>query len=186
MLERDGERWRLRKLEFPAGSPATLWCAGTTCPVVEIEPLREADGASAWSWWVRDVTLEDLGRKLDVAGVRTVAVVRRGVSGRALRVAVTGDGGTREFPGLAFRRALGLPDTLFVAIPVPNAARPSLRFLGRGWGHGVGMCQNGAYGLARGGATYVEILKTYYTGVDVVRWEGGEHGGGPGAPNRSP
>ncbi len=49
-----------------------------------------------------------------------------------------------------------------------------LRFLGRGWGHGVGMCQNGAYGLARGGAGYVEILKTYYTGVEVTRWQGGK------------
>jgi stage II sporulation protein D len=54
-----------------------------------------------------------------------------------------------------------------------TASGAAIRFLGRGWGHGVGMCQNGAYGLARGGASYAEILKTYYTGVEVARWEGG-------------
>ena len=74
---------------------------------------------------------------------------------------------------MAFRRALDLPDTLFVAMRSGSTSQPAVRFLGRGWGHGVGLCQNGAYGLARGGATYQEILKTYYTGVEVTRSVGG-------------
>ena len=37
-------------------------------------------------------------------------------------------------------------------------------FLGRGWGHGVGLCQNGAFGMALAGATYDAILRHYYTG----------------------
>ena len=41
-------------------------------------------------------------------------------------------------------------------------------FLGRGWGHGVGMCQNGAYGMSLAGAAYDEILRHYYTGVEIV------------------
>ena len=86
---------------------------------------------------------------------------------------VEAGGGPREVPGLAFRRALELPDALFVPTVGGNAGGATVRFLGRGWGHGVGMCQNGAYGLARAGETYVQILKTYYTGVDVTRWEGG-------------
>jgi hypothetical protein len=39
--------------------------------------------------------------------------------------------------------------------------------VGRGWGHGVGMSQWGAYGLARRGADHDEILTHYYTGVDI-------------------
>jgi SpoIID/LytB domain protein len=39
--------------------------------------------------------------------------------------------------------------------------------VGRGWGHGVGMSQWGAYGLARRGADHEEILTHYYTGVDI-------------------
>ena len=41
-------------------------------------------------------------------------------------------------------------------------------FLGRGWGHGVGLCQNGAYGMALAGASYDQILRHYYTGIDIV------------------
>ena len=42
-------------------------------------------------------------------------------------------------------------------------------FSGRGWGHGVGMCQVGAYGMALRGKGYKEILHHYYTDVDLVR-----------------
>jgi peptidoglycan hydrolase-like amidase len=174
VLERRGERWRRGGVvSFASGSPATLWCAGMLCPLVEVEPLDAADAASVWTWWVRELTLDDISRRLGVGGVREVLVLRRGVSGRALAVEVVGASGSREFPGMAFRRALDLPDTLFVAVRSRTATGPSIRFLGRGWGHGIGMCQNGAYGLARGGASYAEILKTYYTGVELGRWEGG-------------
>jgi stage II sporulation protein D len=40
---------------------------------------------------------------------------------------------------------------------------------GRGWGHGVGMSQWGAFGLAQGGKTYRQILAHYYTGTHVER-----------------
>ncbi len=42
-----------------------------------------------------------------------------------------------------------------------------MTFYGTGWGHGVGMCQVGAYGMAMDGASYDEILKTYYTGIEL-------------------
>ena len=92
----------------------------------------------------------------------------------------------KSLRGMAFRRALDLPDTLFVVVPSRDAGKPALRFLGRGWGHGIGMCQNGAYGLARGGAGYVEILKTYYTGVEITHWEGDNDEHRPEAAKRGP
>jgi peptidoglycan hydrolase-like amidase len=186
VLERRGERWRAGALTFPAGSRGTLWCAGETCPVLEVEALEDADAGSAWSWWAREFSLQEIARRLGVAGARAVVVTKRGVSGRALSITVSGPQGSREVGGIAFRRALDLPDTLFVVTPLGGPAGPGLRFLGRGWGHGVGMCQNGAYGLARGGATYVEILKTYYTGVEVARWGGESDGQRDAATRRGP
>ncbi len=43
----------------------------------------------------------------------------------------------------------------------------SITFIGKGWGHGVGMSQYGANSLAKKGYTYDEILKYYYTGIEV-------------------
>jgi stage II sporulation protein D len=186
LLERRGERWRVNSMTFASGSAATAWCAGDACPLIEVEPLDDADAGSAWSWWTRDATLEDIGRRLSVAGVREVVVTRRGVSGRALAVAVVGSEGRKEIAGLAFRRALELPDTLFEVVPLRGSRVPAVRFLGRGWGHGVGMCQNGAYGLARGGAGYVEILKRYYTGVELAHWGGETHEHDSNAGARDP
>jgi SpoIID/LytB domain protein len=44
--------------------------------------------------------------------------------------------------------------------------------VGRGWGHGVGMSQWGAHGLAERGASYIDILQHYYTGVQVAPFDG--------------
>lgn len=43
----------------------------------------------------------------------------------------------------------------------------SITFVGKGWGHGVGMSQYGANSLAKKGYTYDQILKYYYTGIEV-------------------
>jgi len=43
----------------------------------------------------------------------------------------------------------------------------TVTFVGKGWGHGVGMSQYGAKGMAEKGYTYDKILKHYYTGIDL-------------------
>jgi len=73
--------------------------------------------------------------------------------------------------GLEVRFALGIRENLFV-IDRELAKDGSVRqfvFTGKGWGHGVGLCQVGAFGMAQAGSTYDEILKHYYTGVELVR-----------------
>jgi stage II sporulation protein D len=42
-------------------------------------------------------------------------------------------------------------------------------FTGKGWGHGVGLCQVGAFGMAQAGATYEQILRHYYSGISLGR-----------------
>jgi stage II sporulation protein D len=75
------------------------------------------------------------------------------------------------------RRALQLPETLFAMhLRTRDDGEHAVHFLGRGWGHGVGLCQNGAYGLARAGRRFEEILGHYYTGIQVVRWRNGAEG----------
>jgi len=48
-----------------------------------------------------------------------------------------------------------------------NMSSDAYTFSGRGWGHGVGMSQEGAKGFARQGYTYDQILKHYFQGITV-------------------
>ncbi len=132
----------------------------------------EADRRSAWSSWARDRNWDELAQRLEMPDLDRLEVIRRGVSGRVVGLTAIGRSGTRkELSGFPIRRALDLPENLFVMHEMvgPDGTK-TVRFLGRGWGHGVGLCQNGAYGLARAGMTYDRILRHYYTGVEIVPW----------------
>lgn len=48
-----------------------------------------------------------------------------------------------------------------------NSASDTLIINGKGNGHGVGMSQTGAQGMAKEGFDYVDILQFYYTGIEV-------------------
>lgn len=76
-----------------------------------------------------------------------------------------GDRGTRELKGDDVRNVLGLRSTYFTITPEPSG----LRLSGRGWGHGLGMSQWGAYNLAQHGANYLQILGHYYRGTSLAK-----------------
>jgi stage II sporulation protein D len=67
------------------------------------------------------------------------------------------------------RGLLGLKDNVFHWLTVGQGAGRRWIFYGRGWGHGLGMCQTGAYGMALEGATYQQILEHYYPGMTLQR-----------------
>jgi stage II sporulation protein D len=112
-----------------------------------------------------------------VTDLRDVYVRRRGPSGRATDVRVQVAGGEIPVPAHAVRtvfqtpegRALGGSTVEFTA--ARNGDRLArLTATGGGWGHGVGMCQWGAVGRARGGQRSDEILSAYFPGTTLARW----------------
>ena len=123
--------------------------------------------------WVRLTWAEDVGRRLktkkDIGPLVSIAVTARGASGRATEVTARGEKGTlvldreseiRRLFGLAMLRGTG-----FDVFPVFRAGRPAYFLVeGRGWGHGVGMCQSGAAGRAESGQDFKEILAHYFPG----------------------
>ena len=126
--------------------------------------------------WTKKITAARLGvllRRLGAGKIRGLRVVTRGVSGRANLVQVTGSRGNRQLRGeLNIRRSLGgLNSSMFVVEALPRGATGSgvrsFQFTGGGWGHGVGMCQTGATGMASGGKTYKQILSHYYLGSSL-------------------
>ncbi|MEM1180109.1 MAG: SpoIID/LytB domain-containing protein [Acidobacteriota bacterium] len=102
---------------------------------------------------------------------KTFEVLERGASTRVGKMALIGEGGERiVVEGLAVRWTLDVWDTYFQAERRRSKeGQLGWLFRGRGWGHGVGMSQAGAYGMAVRGLTYREILEHYYSGVRLGR-----------------
>lgn len=110
--------------------------------------------------------------QLGVGRIEDIELGERGVSGRLKWLRVHGSDGTETIhKELPIRRLFGgLPSALFTLDTTtdPDGTR---RFVlhGGGRGHGVGMCQQGARGMAETGADYRQILQHYYTDVTLVR-----------------
>ena len=71
--------------------------------------------------------------------------------------------GTLELAGKRLRNVFDLQSAMYEM----TQSEDGFTFSVKGYGHGVGMSQNGANGMAQHGATYEEILKHYYTGVTI-------------------
>ena len=137
-----------------------------------LKPVRcEFSAGSPHFFWALDVRLPDLTdilRKNDVSvgSVTGVEVTERTPSLRASTVTVHGTRGSARVRGNDFRRMIGydtFKSTLFaVAVDGQTA-----HFSGRGYGHGVGMCQWGAKGMAEQGYSARQILEFYYPGTSL-------------------
>jgi stage II sporulation protein D len=131
------------------------------------------DRSSRYNRWTVRASRPELERLVNqsyaIGTLVDVEVKARGASGRVTELQLTGSAGSATVHGFQIRAALGLRDTLFVIDrSYDEAGRvDQFTFSGRGWGHGVGLCQVGAYGMAVAGAKYQDILKKYYTGVKI-------------------
>jgi stage II sporulation protein D len=172
-----GDRYLVASaLSLRAGDRLRWWKRGPDVLALWVEvdaagPTFERE--SAWTEWVRRVPAKELARRMAgrVAGteVREITVTKRSDSGRAIEMKVVTDASQIVLKRFDLRQAVEMPDMLFTVEKVRGASgEPEFLFLGRGWGHGVGLCQNGAYGMALTGATYDAILTHYYTGVQIV------------------
>jgi stage II sporulation protein D len=109
--------------------------------------------------------------------VDSVRAGPRSASGRVSAVRIGTNAGQHEVTGDRIRFVLRAPggqilrSTMFDVNPIEEtgAGVVRLELRGRGYGHGVGMCQWGAIGRARTGADYREILGAYYPGVTITR-----------------
>ncbi|HLU64965.1 MAG TPA: SpoIID/LytB domain-containing protein [Kofleriaceae bacterium] len=135
---------------------------------------RHAAGRHRWTVTVPAAKLDQLVAAAlpDVGRVRDLEPLERGVSGRVRRLRVRGDRGVAVVRGdLAIRRMLGgLKSSLFTVRALgPADHRESFVFRGAGFGHGVGMCQIGAIGMAERQKKHRDILQHYYPGSRLHR-----------------
>lgn len=175
---RYGEALRGESLALVPGDALTLFWHGERLlgVVQEVHPQGAAfdrtSRRSSWSRFRSDREIAQAVRErypgLEFAGLE---VLSRGVSGRVGQMRIHGRNAEAvDVEGLAVRWTLDLPDTWFTARRLsPSNGEPGWHFAGRGWGHGVGMCQVGAFGMAVRGHDYRTILRHYYTGIEIGR-----------------
>jgi stage II sporulation protein D len=109
--------------------------------------------------------------------IRDVRQRRSGPSGRAAELRLAVSSGEIPVFGPDVRSVLQTPDgralgsTLVrLTVEYRDGVVDRLRADGRGWGHGVGMCQWGAVGRARAGQSARTILETYFPGAHLAHW----------------
>ncbi len=146
---------------------------------LEVQPNSNGAASDRFSvysrWQVRLSPAEVKARladiRINVGDIVDLQATKYGYSRRLAELKIVGTQGERMLAGLRIRSALGLRESLFIILREYDEYNhiSAFRFLGRGWGHGVGMCQVGAYGLALEGLNYQEILKTYYKNIELSK-----------------
>ncbi|MBR4038853.1 MAG: SpoIID/LytB domain-containing protein [Clostridia bacterium] len=110
--------------------------------------------------------MADAGAKVDNLTGATIG--QRGESGRAMTLIISG----REVSAPALRIALGSTKMRSCLLESLRVEDGQLKMKGRGYGHGVGMSQWGAYAMAGAGKTAEEIVAHYFRDVTLSRaWE---------------
>ena len=97
-----------------------------------------------------------------------IGVGQRGESGRAMTLMISG----KEVSAPAFRLAIGSTKMRSCLLESLKVEDGKVKIAGKGYGHGVGMSQWGAYAMAKEGRTAEEIVLHYFAGVTLERaWE---------------
>ncbi|MBF0485233.1 MAG: SpoIID/LytB domain-containing protein [Candidatus Omnitrophica bacterium] len=123
--------------------------------------------------WKVNLRLKDIQDKLNARGyhvgtIEEIKILERDKSGRIRKLMVVSHDATSEtLEGKVFRDIIG-PNILKSNKYDVEMKGWYVDFAGYGWGHGVGMCQWGAYGMAKKNYDYKAILSFYYPSSDLV------------------
>ncbi|MCM2267553.1 MAG: SpoIID/LytB domain-containing protein [Elusimicrobiales bacterium] len=103
--------------------------------------------------------------------IKSVRVYKKDRSGRAVTLRFATDRGARDVSVNELRKHLGNTEFRSALITRVTPVKGGYEFGGRGWGHGVGMCQEGAKYMALKGRPYKKILRHYYPSVTITDYE---------------
>lgn len=148
------------------------------------DPFCQASKYMSWNQeWSQQQLTGILRRNLKSAGVpdfpgfsgiEGMSVTQRASCGRARILTITSDRGTISVRGDKTRWALRPPANEEKIMPsawfTVKAGGGKFAAQGKGFGHGVGLCQMGSIARARANQTFVQIIRAYYKGVDVAEF----------------
>lgn len=146
---------------------ANVW-GGTGYPYLQ---SVETSGEDTYSQYSSEVTLtkqnfidkikeKHSNFEIDFTQENSIKILEYTDGNRVKKIKI----GNLELSGVEVRTLLGLKSANFtVAIEGEN-----IKFQVKGYGHGVGMSQTGADSMAKSGSNYEEIIKHFYTGVEII------------------
>jgi stage II sporulation protein D len=152
-------------------SPDEIWPRAKSLPYLPSRPDLFCTQTGAREW-ASEITRSDLTAALAAHGLaqpgwQNLTVEQRGASGRAVTLQLDRTEISAEDFQLAVGESLGwnrIPSTWFEV----SRQGDTFAFHGRGWGHGVGLCQKGAAAMAAQGHTTREILAQYFPGAEAA------------------
>jgi len=164
-----GGRTALAKEGLDYQGPEPPYIQSVKCPEEEHTPKDEL-------YWQATLTSADISKALknmnqkDIGTVKAMEIVKRSKNQRATLIKFTGDKGAVEVSGADFRVNVG-PEKLrsiWISDEIKNGPG-KITVKGRGFGHGVGLCQWGAYTLAKRNKSPQDIVKHYYPKAKVSK-----------------
>jgi stage II sporulation protein D len=152
-------------------SPAEVWPRAQPVSYLpsQTDPFCVGGGGQQWATEISraELTSALAARGLVAPGWQQLTVARRAESGRAVTLRLDSTEIAAEEFRLAVGEALGwnrIPSTWFEV----SRNGDQFAFHGRGWGHGVGLCQKGAAAMGAQGRTSAEILAQYFPGANAA------------------
>lgn len=167
---------------FPTFFHAT--CAGHTEAVnrlwkINLPPLRGRDcqfcQRSPYFQWEKKLALGRIEQTLEKAGfkvglIKSIRIIDRDISDRVTDLVIISTQGEIEVEANRFRLAVG-PNIIRSANFTVQIKKDKAHFLGHGWGHGVGMCQWGAFFMSKKHFDAEQILGYYYPEAKIKNIE---------------
>lgn len=116
--------------------------------------------------WEKSITKDNLSKRAGMKSISKIKILQRGKSGRVIKLKISGGSKSKIIDSeYKIRQVLGnLPSSFFYI----KRTNPYI-FVGKGSGHGVGLCQVGTINQAKAGKSSKEILQFYYQGVEVKK-----------------
>ena len=168
-------------LIFPGYFHST--CGGHTEDVAHIfkeKSIKSLSGvlcgyctASQYYGWQTYIDKNEIAKNLkdinvDTSSPFSIRPVDLGTGGHAAAIEVKNSSGIKRIDANIFRLSIG-SDKLYSTSFKTNDNAVGITFSGRGFGHGVGLCQYGSQKMGLSGFKWHEIVKHYYPGIDLVK-----------------
>lgn len=115
-----------------------------------------------------DLEIALLKNGIKVDGILSIEPLSFTSSGRVAELQIRHRNGIEKISGVDFRKIIGYETIRSTLFRIKNG-EGSFIIYGKGSGHGVGLCQWGAKGMAEKGYSYIDILKYYYPGIEIKR-----------------